>query len=68
MTDDEQSQLLERVAGVLLIQMAQDGVSVTTRLLLDLHAWIAGGTPEGDPDPADAFIHVGPVEPVEPQS
>jgi hypothetical protein len=60
MTDDEQTRLLERVAGVALIQMAQDGVTVTTRLLLDLHAWIAGGMPD-EPDPVDAFIRVEPA-------
>ena len=46
MTDQERAELLERVAEILLVQMVVDGVSKTTRMLLDLHGYLTGDDDE----------------------
>jgi len=45
-TDQERAELLERVAEILLVQMVVDGVSKTTRMLLDLHGYLTGDDDE----------------------
>ena len=49
MDDAQRDELLERITHICLVQMTTDGVSLTTRFLLDLHAWVGDGLPMDAP-------------------